>query len=399
MSFENGTINKRLREANAKAIKKALTDGVDVRKFREGFKKAQGFDALDEKALPVKEAGFSWEKVAGKLNVNLREAEQSTGFVQVLRAGVLQVANAAYETVETSYEDWVTVVNSNKNEELYAPLQGVNFPREVAKSGLYPEVNTAGLDIKLANKKYGSMFAIEKELLEDDQTGQFQRQASLMGEYLKILTEVLVYAKLASPTGGVQYINLQVPASETQPSYETAYPWSTALRGGGATKPASYGAFNQANIQSGIIALMGQKNLLGLLMQVNPKRIVVSPKFRFDAAVLLHSSYYPSGAAAAGQTGGAFAINPIQSVADLTISRYIPNDAGVVDPASKRWFLLDDGKPFFVLQLREAISLVPEAANSGQSFERDVFRFKASMRGNCDFIDPRFAWQGSDGSV
>jgi phage major head subunit gpT-like protein len=397
--MENGTINKRLRESNAKVIKRALTEGVDVREYRKGFAKAHGFDPLDAKSLPVMESGFSWKKVADKFNVPLKEAEQSTGFVQVLRAGVLQIANSMYESVATSYEDWVTVVNSAKDTELYAPLHGVNFPREVAQGGLYPEVNVQGLDIKLQNRKYGTMFAITKELMEDDQTGQFQRQAALMGEYLKVLTEVLVYAKLASPSGGVDYINLHIPASETQPSSESVYPWSTALQGGGATRPASFGAFNQANIQNGVIALMGQKNLLGLLMQVNPNRLIVAPSARFDAAILLHSGYYPSGAAAAGSTGGAFAINPIQGLADLTVSRYIPNSAGAVDPSSKRWFLIDDSKPWFVLQLREAISLVPEAANSGQSFERDIMRFKASMRGNADHIDPRFAWMGSDGSV
>jgi hypothetical protein len=40
-----------------------------------------------------------------------------------------------------------------------------------------------------------------------------------------------------------------------------------------------------------------------------------------------------------------------------------------------------------------------EARNSGASFEYDVLRFKARMRGNADFIDSRFAWQGNNGSV
>lgn len=48
---------------------------------------------------------------------------------------------------------------------------------------------------------------------------------------------------------------------------------------------------------------------------------------------------------------------------------------------------------------RESASVMQEAPNAGESFNRDIIRFRLVMRGNGDFIDPRFAWQGNDGSV
>lgn len=238
-----------------------------------------------------------------------------------------------------------------------------------------------------------------------DQTGQFAQQSGLLGEYAKYAWEVIAYAKLAGKfSGGVKanYQGLVIPNTETQPSTETNYPWTSSaapFQGGGFNKPTSFTVLNQAGIQNGFISLMGQKNLLGLYMNVDPKRLLISPLNRFNAAILLNSSFYPSSPGSAGTTGGAFAINPIESIASLTVSRFMFTNTGVVDPNTNAWYLVDDSKPFFVMQVRESASVIQEAPNSGESFNRDIIRFRLVMRGNGDFIDPRFAFQGNDGSV
>jgi phage major head subunit gpT-like protein len=388
----------KLKEQNQKVIKRILTEADDIKSDRALYKRIMGFDPLVEtNEFPVMESNFSWKKLQLKLN----EADSASSFPQYLRAGVQSITNAMYESVETSYEDWVQVVQSTKDTELYAPNHGVSFPREVARQQKYPEVGTAGLDIKLKNKKYGSVFAIEKELLDDDQTGQFQRQAGLMGEYMKLLTEVLVMAKLAS-VANMKYLDFDISVSETKPDYETNYPYAPAsapFLGGGYNKPASFAALTQGNIQNGVIALMQQKNLQGVRMQVKPNRLLIGPKYAFDSAVLMNSAYYPSGAAAAGSVGGAFAINPIKGLLDITVSRFMFKNDGSCNGDSAAWYLLDDSKPFFVLQMREAVVVEQEAVNAGSSFETDVYRFKARSRMNADFLDPRFVWIGNDGSA
>jgi len=387
----------KLRERNKKVVHNFFWKQDEAKGLREGLKKQFGIDVADPEQFPVMSESFSWKK----LRTKLAEADASSTFTQFLRAGIQNITQAAYEAVDTTYEDWVTVVPSTLDTELYAPNHGVSFPREVGPQMPYPEVGAAALDLKLKNRKFGSMYAVERELLEDDQTGSFQRQASLLGEYLNLLNEVLCYGKLAS-VANMQYIDYQIPVSETKPSYETAYPWApaaTPLRGGGITRPTAYGALNQANIQDGIIQLMNQKNLQEIKMQVRPSRIIAGATQSFDLAVLLNSAYYPSGAAATGDTGGAFAINPIKGIADATITRYMFDQNGSADGLSKAWYLVDDSKPWFVLQQREAVAIMQEDPASGRSFELDIYRFKSRSRVNGDFIDPRFAWQGNDGSV
>lgn len=386
--------SKSNKEQSRDAIKRAMWKSDGEMALRESIRRDLGVDIADPEAFPAHKSSFDWTAARAKL----READGVTTQTQLLRAGIQSAINASlYETVDTTWSDWAHTVTSTKMEELYAPLHGIGFPSQVGEGEQYPEVSALGLDIKLQNKKFGSMYPATAELVNDDQTGQVQRMAALMGEYAAQLVEVWSYGKLAS-VAGMSYAGIQVPVSETQPADEASYPWSTALVGGGKTRPAAYGAFNQGNIQAGMTALMNQLNLLGLKMSVRPDRILISPKFRFDAAVLLNSGFYPTGATA-GATGGAFSVNPLAGIADLTVSRFMFDQSGSVNADSKRWVICDSSKPAFVVQMRTPAEVSVENPNSGDSFNKDVVRFKMTTRFNSDFIDPRFFWLGSDGSV
>lgn len=380
-------------EENRAILAEKAWSSEDEMDLVESMKRTFGVDPRDAKEFPVMDRSFSWKKTKQKL----AEADQLGAFSQVLRAGVQSIVNSMYSSVETTHEKWAHVVNSSKLEELYAPLQGIGFPQQVGENEVFPETGAIGLDLKIRNRKFGIMFPVTKELLMLDQTGQFQKQAGLLGQYLKQVLEVLAYGKLAS-VNNMSYGGLSIPKSETQPANEASYPWSTALQGGGATKPASYGALNQANVQSAFIALMNQKNLLGLKMNVQPDTLICSPHYRFDTSVLLHSAYYPTGATA-GSTGGAFSINPIEGLANPVVSRFVFDQNGSVNADSKAWYLCDSKVPAFVIQVLEGAVVEMENPQSGMSFDRDVTRFKARTMANADFVDPRFFFQGSDGSV
>jgi hypothetical protein len=396
------------REQNVEVIREAATTNKRYVRFREAMKKRYGLNIEDQEKFPIRKQSFSWARLQERLADTFAEADSETAFVQFLRAGVQTVAMDAFETVDTTFEDWVFVVNSNRLSELYAPNHGIGFPREVGNRMRYPEVGAAALDLQLRNRKYGSMYPVEYELLEDDQTGTFQRQSALLGEYLKLVGEVVSMGKLAS-VPGMRYIDLEVRQSETKPANEANYPWTLATApfvGGGWNKLAPV-AIGLAPIQAMIVASKRQKNLQGIKMQVNLNRLIIGPAIAFDTAVLLHSAYYPVGASAAGVTGGAFAVNPLgpeaktpfKTIANVTMSQFMFKNDGTCDGDSTAWYGVDDKKPGFVVQYREPVSITQEAPNSGQSFEQDTVRFKGRTRMNADFIDPRYLYQGNDGSV
>lgn len=388
-------------EQNRQVMKDALLNNKEIVRFQESFKRQFGFDYMDEKEFPVLDRRFSWAKALEKME--MREAESAANNVQLLRAGIQAAVNASYQTVPTTWERWGHAIQSTRDTELYAPLHGITFPGEVGRQEKYPESSALGLDIKLRNRKYGSIFPVENELLADDQTGQFQKQAGLLGEYLKQVLEVLAYAKLSSSTSEMRYSNLVVPSSETKPTDEANYPYaqsSAPFVGGGYNRPATFELLTQSSIQKAFQALMVQKNKLGLRLLVAPDHIVCGPRYQFDVKTILNSSYYPTGATP-GAVGGAFSINPLEGLADVTISRFIfQRDTGALDDGTATpWWLMDSKKPWFVVQIRQGALVEQEAPNAGESFERDLSRFKGNTRANADFIDPRFVWLGNDGSV
>ncbi len=399
-----------LRERNSKRQNNWAINNPDTKKFREGLrarlKRGTGgemdFDPIkDVNKFPAMKEGFNWTKFRHKLNDRMREADSGSMYPLMLVAGVLQNVIGMYTLAKPSYLDWVTVISTKLQDTPYAPLHGLSFPREVGEQMPYPVSKTAALSGKFHARKYGTMLEMTQELLDDDQTGQFQMLSGQLGEYLQLLTEVLVYGRLAS-VGGMQYAGFQPGQSETKPSGETNWPWtlqSAPFIGGGYNKAASFGAPTVANIEIGMIAMKQQKNLLGIAIPINPKRILTSPKYMFDVAVVLNSAYYPAVGGTAGTTGTTFAINPLKGMADLTVTPFMFDNTGAAVNNSTAWYLVDDSKPFFQLVQKEPVSVVQEAPNSGQGFERDVVRFKGSTRQIADFVDSRFAWQGNDGSV
>lgn len=399
---KNGRVVLRMRnsrEQNQQCVERALWENESVKFLRDSVKARTGMDMKEAEFAPLQH-NFSWGKARKKFmerSIKLREADSLSTFTQVLRAGIQAIVNQMYQSVETTFEDWVQVVNSDQREELYAPLHGVAFPREIGLQEKYAEVGAAALDIKLRNRKFGSIYPLELELLKFDRTGQFQQQAGLLGEYLKQVAEVYCYGKLAS-VSDMSYSELKVPVSETKPATEATYPWSASLQGGGSTILTGGAAvFNQVNIQVADIKLMNQLNLLGLKMSAKGGRIIVSPRYKFDAATLLNSSYFPT--AQTTGTGTFQSINPIQGLYNLTVSRFMFDENGSVNANSKAWYLIDDTKPWFVLQMAEGAVTEQEATNAGDSFDRDMVRYKGRTMLNADHIDPRFAIQGSDGSV
>ncbi len=394
-------MSKLLMERNKKVIEKVCKSSPSNKAFTEAMKRDYGVDIWNEEKFPFANPDFSVLGMRESLSRKMKEADVSSSFPQLLRAGVLNVAAKGYQMTETTFEQIAKVVPSTKDTELYAPSHGVGFPNIVPQGQLYPEVGAATLNESLQNNKYGTIYAVSKELVINDQTGQIQEGATLLGGYLKILTEVLVYGKIASVTGMV-YADYHIPVSETKPSNETNWPWTLASApfiGGGFNKPASYAAPSVATFNAAQVALMSQKNLQGLKMGIVPDTIVHGPQIAFDVATLLNSEFYPVGASAAGVTGGAFSKSPIKGLYSPVCSPFVFKNDGTVNGDSKAWYVTDTKKASFVVQLREAVMVEQENPQSGASFERDIYRFKGSMMGNADFIDPRFWWLGNDGSV
>lgn len=382
-------------EQNKKVLTNSMQKSENFKGLRESIKGSLGLDITDKVNFPVQDPNFSLKEMRKKI---MREAVTGSSWPQLLRAGVQVAFNNLVENYTgATYAEWAHVIASDKFTELYAPLHGISFLSERGPLQKFSEAQVAGLDLTLNNREFGQILAIDQNLLEDDQTGQLQQLVGDLAEWSELLKEVYCYGKLAS-VSGTSYAGLSIPKSET---YTTAYATSASpFTGGGYNRPLAFGALNQTNIQNGIEALMVQKNLLGLIMNVRAQGLMISPVNKFNAMILMQSTNNPSvPSASPGDPGGTFSINPIKSILDVTVSRYLFDQTGAANGLSTAWYIMDKTKPWFVVQLRDPGSVIMENPESGESFNRKVQRHRLDIRMNCDFIDPRFVWQGSDGSA
>lgn len=321
-------------------------------------------------------------------SVRLREANPESSFGQLLRAGIQTFALNSYQTVPVVYPDLVTEVQSRRFQEFYAPLFRPNLPKRVDRGQPFQDNPVVGLDRVLTNFKFGMIESFERELFDDDQTGQIKNRASQMGENFKIMEEIYVMGKVLGTGFTVQ--GVQVPPDVT---------FSDPLNGGTGTgtyntnkgnRPATFTRLTQADLENADVSLMDITDPLGNKFLVAPNTLLVSSIDKFVAAKLLNSTLQPSvPSATAGSTGYVMTINPLQGLYKLLVSRFM---------TTKAWFL-GDPKKAVVFQRRDPLEILQEHPASGQSFDIESYRFKSRSRFEVGMIDSRFMFQGNDGTI
>lgn len=353
-----------------------------VMKSRYGLDGAKFTEALDSD-------NFSWKRLERNLQENeakLKEATSESAFGQLLRYGVQHFMFDAYKNVDDFvYTDLVTARPSSNRQEWYAPLFGVEVPRDVPTGGRFEDSKISGLDVEVVNKKVGRMFTVERELIDDDQTGQVQQRAQGLGARLRYKEEADVMGvdvfTLATQGRGITGVASQ--------SYTTAI----------GNRPTSYAKLSQAGLEAADIAMHNMVDPLGNRIMVKPSVLLTAPAEKFNAAKLLNSTLQPSvpstttfgsGATAnaqfsGGLTGWTMTVNPLQGLYSLKISRWLP-----VDGSGNGYAYLLEPKTSIVWQDRDPLELLMEARDSGTSFERDIYRWRVRRRYATAVIEYRY---------
>ncbi len=365
-----------LLEAQTKSAERQQTKLTESLKGRFG---------LDPSAIPWDDPSLSvkklYENFDRKVAPKLREANPESVFGALLRYGVQNFMFDAYKSVtDFIYTDIVTVRQSRNRQEWYAPLFGPEIPQDVPNGGKFEDSRLQGLDVEVVNKKVGRTISFERELIDDDQTGQISERATQLGERMRYKEEADVL--------GVDVFSLSPLGRGLTGVAGTSY---TAAIG---NRPASFGPLNQPNLELADIAMMNMLDPIGNRIMVKPSLLVVSPADKFNAAKLINSTLQPSvpgvagsqtaSTAASGTTGWTMTWNPLQGLYRLLVSRFLP---------SGYWYLIDPRGMIF--QDRDPLELVMEARDSGRSFERDEYRYRVRRRYQAAVIEYRFAFAGN----
>lgn len=334
--------------------------------LRESAQKKCGFDPADIDWKKARSTKNFWQKLEESCGERLREANVGSSLGQLFRYGVQNFMFDAYKDVPVIYPDVVDVRPSHNRQEWYAPLFGAELPEEIAPGGAFADSRIKGLDTVLINKKVGRLLSLQRELFDDDQTGQIVNRVGKLGQRVRYKEEFDVMAAIRGAT------------------------YSFAL---GNKFTGGFDVLKQATLEQADIQLQSIRDSLGNRFLVTPSYLLTDPTNKFVAAKLLNSSLQPSVPGAAGETattassqgtGWTMTINPLQGLYQLGVSRFL----GAGD-----WFLMEP-KASIVWQERDPLETVQENPQSGKSFENDEYRWRVRRRYQTAVIESRYIFAG-----
>lgn len=334
----------------------------------------------------------------------LNEANAPQAFGQLFRVGVQTIANAWYLRRPVSWPQYMQEYASRNRQEFHAPLFGSALPTLTGPGEPYSESRVIGQDIEVINHKFMGGESFDRELFDDDQTGQIRVRAQHLGEAQKALEEVYAAQRVTGVAGTIANVKVAASRYKTQNADGAAIStvfsdtiYSTAL--GGNRKPN--GAFHQLDVPSIKAAraqLLNAVDPNNVRLLSDPRTLLISPMDVDVAAILAHSAYYPAvqglagttaSTAASGALAAPFAQNPFVGMLNPVVNVYL---------APWSWYLGDSSKGM-VFQRRDPMEVVQEVPNSGNSFNFDTIRFRSRARWEQEWLEARFWFQGNDGSV
>lgn len=410
--------NMKLQEADVKAMGGLFESDLNVRGLNELVPLAAVAAQRFKEAL----SGGSikrWLRTVREACGNLREAHSETPLGFLLRKGVQVTANDWYNQSPRSWQEYSDVVSSSAVAEWYAPLYGSVIAGLVARGTQFPEGRVIGEDSALVNQKFGLVESFDRELWDDDQTGQIRNRARNLGQSMAVTESVWAASRLIGAAR--TYANLTVPAS----TYSTidpngvavTTPFSTSIYGSTGNRPTTYAPLSANGLKVALVALMNAIDPLQNKIVVNPNVLVVSTQDTINADILLAPGGYP---AVIGQGGNTLAQPNVYggttSAAGVTqgVIPGFPGGWGSPNPfaaigvkkvlerylADWAWLVGEKGKGF-IFQERDGLEIAQEAPNSGANFSFDALRYRSRRRFEADYIGggSRFWYCGDDGTV
>lgn len=246
-------------------------------------------------------------------------------------------------------------MNSKHSSEKYAWLGTVPGLREF-KSERIPGT-LSNFSYEIDNKKWESTLDVDRDALEDDQTGQIM--LAVNGLATKAGTH---YSRLVAAA---------FTAGFTTNAFDGQY-FFDADHEGGSNYLGTGMALNSTNVEAAELLLNKQKDDRGDYLGYVGSAIICGPELAAAARRLVERSTIVE--------GGAAVDNPLKGRYEVVVLPYLGT--------SKAWAVADlnQGILPFVLQIRVAITLVSKTdLNSDRAFDKDIFTWGTRGRHNAGY--------------
>lgn len=247
-------------------------------------------------------------------------------------------------------------MNSKSSSEKYVWLGAVPGLREF-KSERIPGT-LSKYNYEISNKKFESTIDVDRDVIEDDNTGQIM--LAVRGLAAKAAKH---YTKLVTTAFDLGF---STNIFDGQYFFDADHTTGSNYLGTGKDLTA-------ANVEAAELLLNAQVDDRGDLLGYQGTHIIVGPALRAAAYKLVNSKTY--------NDSGVAVDNPYYKAYEVIVLPHLGN-------ASKKWAVADlsEGILPFVMQIRVAISLVAKTdLNSDRAFDKDIFTWGTRARHNAGY--------------
>lgn len=278
--------------------------------------------------------------------------------LQALDTNIRTTFQKRFESAPTA-DLWKKIampINSEGASEKYTFLGSVPGLREF-KSERIPGT-LSGYGYEIDNKKWESTLDVDRDVIEDDRTGQIMLAITGLGTKAgKHYTTLTAKAfELAFST----------PIYDGQNFFDADHELGSNYLGTGKD-------LNRENIEAAELLLAGQKDDTNELLGYQGTALIVGPALRAAANKLVNSKQIVE--------DGAAVDNPFYKAYEVVVLPHL-------GPTYKGWALADlsEGLLPFIVQIRIAITMISKTdLNSDRAFDKDIFTWGTRARHNVGF--------------
>lgn len=290
-------------------------------------------------------------------------------FADLLTPGFRKIFNDRYKEMPMRMNDVFHSEDSEKDSEKDSAISGFGLAQQTGEGGpVNYEDPVLGYNTTYIHLKYTKGFKITREMFEDDLYSIMKKRPQALGRCMRRTAEnqaslVFIRGFNTSYTGG-----------DSKPLFSTSH---TRADGGTSQSNASATGIvlNEGNLETGIIAMRGQLDDKGQIIEVYPKCLLVPKELRKTAHLIVDS---PLRQGTADND-----VNPYKDEFDIIDWLYLTSTTA--------WFLIDETTH----ELNWFWRRKPEFKND-ELFDTEYAVYKSTARWSRGWSDWRGVW-GSQG--
>jgi phage major head subunit gpT-like protein len=233
-----------------------------------------------------------------------------------------------YQELPEQYSKVFNVQTSNKAIETDLRMGGFGLWEKKDSAGMVQYQDPADtLSLQYIHEEFASGFTIERKLVDDEQYNQISKMSKALGRAARATietkaAEVLNNAFTQNGFDGVPLI------SATHKRLDGGSMSNRLANTDGAG--AADGALSDRNLKAALIQTRRQVDDKGILIQVQPKKLIVPPALEYTARTILESANLSAQGTGSGMTNDK---NVIKGGLEVVVMDYLTSNTA--------WFLLD----------------------------------------------------------